>query len=80
MLDERFGESPNRSRGQAKSSAWFEPKESQMNKKALSESDICDRYISPAIEKSGWSKNQWRREYSFTDGRIIVRGKLVATR
>lgn len=49
-----------------------------MNKKALSESDICDRFISPAIEKSGWTKNQWRREYSFTDGRIIIRGKLVA--
>lgn len=48
------------------------------NKKSLSESDICDRFISPAIEKGGWSKNRWRREYYFTDGRIIVRGKLVA--
>jgi type I restriction enzyme R subunit len=49
-----------------------------MNKKALSESDICDRYITPAIEKAGWKKHQWRREFGFTDGKILVRGKLVA--
>ncbi len=48
------------------------------NKKALSESDICDRYITPALIRSGWTSNQWRREYFFTDGKIIVRGKLVA--
>ena len=47
-----------------------------MNKKALSESDICDRYISPALVASGWDKNRWRREY-FTAGKIIVRGKMV---
>ena len=49
-----------------------------MSKKSLSESDICDRYISPALTKSGWENHQWRREYAFTDGRIIVRGKMVA--
>ncbi len=48
------------------------------NKKALSESDICDRYITPALTKAGWETNRWRREYGFTDGKIIVRGKLVA--
>jgi type I restriction enzyme, R subunit len=48
------------------------------NKKALSESDICDRFITPAVTKAGWASNQWRREYAFTDGKIIVRGKLVA--
>lgn len=48
------------------------------NKKALSESDICDRYITPAVTKAGWAANQWRREFGFTDGKIIVRGKLVA--
>ena len=47
------------------------------NKKALSESDICDRYITPGLTWSGWA-NRWRREFTFTDGRIIVRGKLVA--
>ena len=49
-----------------------------MNKKLLSESDICDRYISPALVQSGWDETRWRREYYFTAGRIIVRGKLVA--
>ena len=44
----------------------------------MSESDICDRYISPALTSSGWENHQWRREYAFTDGRIIVRGKMVA--
>ena len=47
-------------------------------KAGLSESDICDRYITPAIERAGWVNHQWRREFSFTDGPIIVRGKLVA--
>jgi type I restriction enzyme R subunit len=49
-----------------------------MNKKSLSESDICDRYISPALLTSGWDETRWRREYAFTAGRIIVRGELVA--
>ena len=49
-----------------------------MSKKSLSESDICDRFISPALQKTGWEQHRWRREFSFTDGRIIVRGKMVA--
>lgn len=49
-----------------------------VNKKALSESDICDRYITPALATAGWASNRWRREFGFTDGKIIVRGKLVA--
>ena len=49
-----------------------------MNKKSLSESDICDRFITPSLVKAGWDQSRWRREYAFTDGRIIVRGKLVA--
>jgi type I restriction enzyme R subunit len=49
-----------------------------MNKKSLSESDICDRFISPALTRSGWDETRWRREYAFTAGRIIVRGELVA--
>lgn len=48
-----------------------------MNKKELSERDICSKYINPAIEKAGWNmKKQVREEVSFTDGRIIVQGKL----
>jgi len=49
-----------------------------VNKKALGESDICDRYITPAVTAGGWAASQWRREFGFTDGKIIVRGKLVA--
>lgn len=50
-----------------------------MNKKLLSERDICTKFITPAIGKSGWDlKRQVREEVSFTDGRIIVQGKLYA--
>jgi len=45
--------------------------------KALTERDICSKYINPAIQKAGWNMNrQVREEVSFTDGRIIVQGKL----
>lgn len=50
-----------------------------MGKKDLNETEICMRYITPAVEKAGWDvQRQVRREASFTAGRIIVRGKLVA--
>jgi len=49
-----------------------------MNKKDLSERDICTKFITPALERSGWDvQSQIREEASFTKGRIIVRGKLV---
>jgi type I restriction enzyme, R subunit len=49
-----------------------------MNKKDLSESDICAKCITPAVIQAGWDEvRQIRREVSFTKGRIIVRGKLV---
>ena len=49
-----------------------------MNKKSLSESDICAKYITPALIQVGWDEAlQIRREISFTAGRIIVRGNLV---
>lgn len=48
-----------------------------MNKKDLSERDICTKFINPAISKAGWDMDkQVREEVSFTDGRIIVQGKL----
>ncbi|MHB0804081.1 EcoAI/FtnUII family type I restriction enzme subunit R [Stutzerimonas nitrititolerans] len=48
-----------------------------MDKKSLSERDICSKYISPAIAMAGWDiQKQVREEVSFTKGRIIVRGKL----
>ena len=50
-----------------------------MNKKNLSERDICTKFITPAIEKSGWDKlTQLLEEVSFTDGKIYVRGKMTA--
>ena len=49
-----------------------------MNKKTLSERDICTKFITPAVEKAGWDKrNQLLEEVSFTDGKIYVRGKLT---
>ena len=49
-----------------------------MGKKDLSERDICTKFISPAIVASGWDPmSQIREEVSFTNGRVIVRGKLV---
>ncbi len=48
-----------------------------MNKKLLSERDICTKFIAPAIAAAGWDiQRQVREEVSFTKGRIIVRGKL----
>ena len=48
-----------------------------VDKKSLSERDICTKYITPAITGAGWDlHSQIREEVSFTKGRIIVRGKL----
>jgi type I restriction enzyme, R subunit len=49
-----------------------------VDKKSLNERDICTKYITPAIRRSGWDEIlQIREEVRFTKGRIIVRGKLV---
>ena len=48
-----------------------------MDKKSLSERDICTKFITPAIVQAGWDiQKQVREEFSFTKGRIMVRGKL----
>ena len=48
------------------------------NKKELSEEDIKNRYITPALNSSGWSNEEFRMEYRvnkyFTDGRISLAG------
>ena len=50
-----------------------------IDKKSLSERDICTKYITPALEKAGWDRQtQFLEEVSFTDGKIYVRGKLHA--
>jgi type I site-specific restriction endonuclease len=49
-----------------------------MDKKQLSERDICTKFITPALRQAGWDElRQLREEVSFTKGRIIVRGKIV---
>ena len=48
-----------------------------MNKKDLSERDICTKFITPNIVAAGWNiDTQIREEVGFTDGRIYVREKL----
>ena len=50
-----------------------------LDKKSLSERDICTKFITPALRDAGWDVlSQIREEVSFTNGRIIVRGKLVS--
>jgi type I restriction enzyme R subunit len=50
-----------------------------MDKKSLTERDICTKFILPAIKQAGWDTIlQVREEVFFTKGRITVRGKLIA--
>jgi type I restriction enzyme R subunit len=49
-----------------------------MDKRSLTERDICTKFILPAVKRAGWDEMlQLREEVYFTKGRIIVRGKLV---
>lgn len=49
-----------------------------MDKRSLTERDICTKFITPALRQAGWDEMvQIREEVYFTKGRIIVRGKLV---
>lgn len=46
-------------------------------KKELTEIDICDLFITPAIKGAGWDQlTQIRREYPISPGPIVVRGNL----
>lgn len=46
-------------------------------KKKLSESDICDLFITPAIKEAGWDPfTQIRREVTLTPGPVVVRGNM----
>lgn len=50
----------------------------RVSKKTQNETEICQNFITPAIQAAGWDKlTQIRREYSFTDGRVKVRGKIA---
>ena len=42
----------------------------------LSEEDIKNQFIQPAMEDKGWDKQHMRLEYYYTAGRIIVQGSM----
>lgn len=47
-----------------------------MNKKNLTEADICDKFITPAIQQAGWNNmEQIYREFTLRPGRVVVSGK-----
>jgi type I site-specific restriction endonuclease len=47
------------------------------DKLKLSESDICDLFISPALKEAKWNPlTQIRREVTLTPGPVVVRGNL----
>lgn len=47
-----------------------------LDKKTLSERDICTKFILPALTWAGWNGSQFLEEVTFTKGRVIVRGRL----
>jgi type I restriction enzyme R subunit len=49
-----------------------------MNKNNLSESDLCDKVIRPAIVDAGWhTLDQIFAQYPLRAGRVVVRGKTA---
>lgn len=50
-----------------------------MDKKKLSEADICLKFITPALVASGWDVNeQVFQEFTLKAGRMVVRGQRAA--
>lgn len=50
-----------------------------MSQTIFSESDVKEKFITPAIIRAGWDElTQIRREVYFTDGRIYVKGRMTA--
>lgn len=50
-----------------------------MDKSKLSETDICEKYISPALTAAGWDVHeQVLREYPLRPGRMVVRGQKAS--
>jgi type I restriction enzyme R subunit len=46
-----------------------------MDKKDLTERDICTRFITPSLRAAGWDwDSQFREEVNLTSGRVVVRG------
>ena len=52
---------------------------SDIDKRSLTERDICTKFITPVLRNAGWDEvRQLREEVTFTNGRIAVRGKLAS--
>ena len=50
-----------------------------MDKKKLSEADICAKFITPALTAAGWNDaEQIYREYTLRPGRVVVRGQKAS--
>lgn len=45
-----------------------------MNKKSLTEEDIKNQFITPALYKAGWALDQMSMEKVFTDSRVKLEG------
>ena len=56
----------------------IKPADDELDKKSLSERDICTKFIAPALLQQGWEQHQFREEVKLTDGRVMVRGNLAA--
>lgn len=49
-----------------------------LDKKSLSERDICTKFVIPALSAAGWDiQQQVREQHFFTDGTVLVKGKTV---
>ncbi len=50
-----------------------------MDKKKLSEADICEKFITPALQQAGWDTiEQIFWQYTLRQGRVVVRGHKAA--
>lgn len=50
-----------------------------MDKSKLSETDICEKFISPALTAAAWDVHeQILREYPLRPGRMVVRGQKAS--
>ncbi len=45
----------------------------------MTETEICQNFLTPALEKAGWDRvTQLRREFTIAPGRVVVMGKLAS--
>ncbi|MBD2033633.1 DEAD/DEAH box helicase family protein [Leptolyngbya sp. FACHB-321] len=51
----------------------------EIDRRSLSERDICTKYLTPGIVGAGWNvQTQMREEVTFTKGRVNPKGKLIS--